>query len=96
VPWTEVRRGTEYEEADVEHNMDWANVLLDGQFIWADELAAMPDDPQERYAQGIAIMDDVLIAFDMLGWKVVAKDPEEIWARYPIMRQDDFAPDWCA
>jgi hypothetical protein len=31
-------------------------------------------DPAERYEQGHAIMDDVLIAFDMLGWKVVAKD----------------------
>jgi len=54
------------------------------------------DDPAERYAQGIAIMDDVLIAFDMLGWKVVTKDdPAETWDRYPILRDDDFRPDWC-
>jgi hypothetical protein len=51
------------------------------------------DDPAERYDQGVAIMDDVLIAFDMLGWKVVCKDDPE--RGYPILRGDDFAPGWC-
>jgi hypothetical protein len=97
VPWTEVRHGTEYENSDVEHNETWANAVLDGQFIWVEDLAATPDDWAERYEQGVAVMDDVLIAFDMLGWKVVTKDdPAKTWDRYPIMRGDDFAPDWCS
>jgi hypothetical protein len=94
VPWTAVRHGTEYEEGDVEHNENWANVLLDGCLdLWADVIAATSDDTAERYAQGVAVMDDVLIAFDMLGWKVVCKDDPQ--RSYPILRRNDFAPDWC-
>ena len=93
VPWTEVRYGTEYEEGDTIHNVDWANVLLDGILdFWKDIIANAPDDPAERYAQGVAVMDDVLIAFDQLGWKVVNKeDPQRL---YPMLRGDDFRPDW--
>ena len=73
VPWTEVRYGTEYEGADECHNADWAFTLLGYSCLdfWADVIADTSAD--ERYAQGEAIMDDVLIAFDMLGWKVCAK-----------------------
>jgi hypothetical protein len=95
VPWTEVRHGTEYEEGDEKHNVDWANVVLDGCLdLWAAVIADTSDDPAERYEQGVAIMDDVLIAFDMLGWKVVSKDDDPTH-RYPILRDDEFAPDWC-
>ena len=93
VPWTEVRHGTEYEESDVELNECWANLMLDGQFIWTEEMDAAPDDLAGRLDQGIAVMDDVLIALDMLGWKVVSKDDPT--ARYPMLREDDFRPDWC-
>jgi len=94
VPWTEVRYGTEYEESDEEHNMNWANALLDGCLdYWENVIADTSDDPAERYGQRVAIMDDVLIAFDMLGWKVVSKDDPT--HKYPILRGDDFCPDWC-
>jgi hypothetical protein len=94
VPWTEVRHGTEHEEADEWHNMDWATVITDGCLdFWEDVIAGTSDDPAERYEQGVAIMDDVLIAFDMLGWKLVCKDDPK--RCYPITRQDDFAPDLC-
>jgi hypothetical protein len=93
VPWTEVRHGTEYEEDDVDLNMCWATLMLDGQFIWTEEMDAAPDDPVWRWEQGVAVMDDVLIALDVLGWKVVAKDDPA--HGYPILRDDDFRPDWC-
>jgi hypothetical protein len=96
VPWTEVRHGTEYEKSDIEHNEKWAYDLLDGCLdVWENVIADTSDDPWERCEQGIAIMDDVLIAFDMLGWKLVSKDDPES-NRYPIMRSDNFAPDWCS
>jgi hypothetical protein len=94
VPWTEVRHGTEYEEGDIEWNEEWANNLTDGNLdLWQQIIAAASDDPRERYVQGIAVMDDVLIALDMLGWKVVSKDDPT--HHYPILRNDDFRPDWC-
>jgi hypothetical protein len=93
VPWTEVRHGTEYEAGDTDHNADWANVVLYGCLdLWADVIADASNDQWERYEQGVAIMDDVLIAFDMLGWKVVAQDDPE--QGYPILRDDDFRPAW--
>jgi hypothetical protein len=94
VPWAEVRHGTEYEEDDINHNNLLAHLLLDGDLgFWQCLINNAPDDPWERYEQGIAIMDDVLVAFDMFGWKVVCKnDPE---AHYPTSRSDDFAPVWC-
>jgi hypothetical protein len=94
VPWTEVRYGTEYEKRDNEWNQDWAEALTDGNLdLWQQIIAAASDDPGERLVQGIAVMDDVLIAYDMLGWKLVPKDDST--HRYPILRNDDFRPDWC-
>jgi hypothetical protein len=94
VPWTEVRHGTEYEDSDIDHNEAWADVVTDGCLdFWTDVIANTSDDPAERSEQGIAIMDDVLIALDMLGWKVVCKDDPK--CGYPILRDDDFRPDWC-
>ena len=95
VPWTEVRHGTEYEEDDDWYNMDWAYTALNGWTdLWPGAITDTSADPDERYAQGEAIMDDVLIAFDMLGWKVVAKDDPQ--RGFPIMgRRDEFVPDWC-
>jgi hypothetical protein len=89
VPWTEVRYETKYEADDECYNCDWAFTLLNDFDLWEDMLA----DPAERHAQGMALMDDVVIAFDMLGWKVVCKDDPE--RRFPITRNDGFAPDWC-
>jgi hypothetical protein len=94
VPWTEVRHGTEYEAGDEEYKREWANILLGGECLdlWAEVMADI--DPSERYAQGEAMIDDVLIALDMIGWKVVAKDQPE--CGFPITgRQDEFVPDWC-
>ena len=90
VPWAEVRYGTEHEESDREFNENYANGLIDGDFdIW--EWIIARTDADQRYEQGIAIMDDVLIAFDVLGWKLVSKDGPEL---YPMLRDDDFRPDW--
>ena len=94
VPWTEVRRGTEFEEADNEWNEDWADILLDGNLgLLQEVIDAAPDSDAGQYEQGVALMDDVLIAFDMLGWKVVCKNDDG--RGYPILRNDDFVPDWC-
>ena len=91
VPWTEVRHGTEYEESDKEHNEKWAYAMLDGDLgIWEAVIADTQTD--RRMEQGVALMDDVLIAFDMVGWKVVSKDDPT--HKYPIMRSDDFCPEW--
>jgi hypothetical protein len=84
-------RAADRSAVDIDYNIDWANALLDGSLdLWKWIIANAPDHEGERCAQGVAVMDDVLIAFDMLGWKVVNKeDPEQ---RYPSLRDDDFRP----
>jgi hypothetical protein len=93
VPWTEVRYGTEHEQSDIEFNTDWANDLLSGNLdLWKRIIANAPDHEGDRHAQGSAVTDDVAIALDMLGWKVVSQDDPK--RRWPICRDDDFRPAW--
>jgi hypothetical protein len=96
LPWRTVRRGTQHEASDVRHNNNVAEEVFCG--VRLDDVMAAAlsaDDWQDRAARFIEITDDLIVALDQLGWRLVPKDPSSE-DRWPMAAHHDLCPDWCA
>ncbi len=95
VPWRTVSGGTEHEASDLEHNEILALELFEGIGLDPVTAAALSTrNWQGRAARLVEITDDMMVAIDQLGWKVVPRDPLSPY-RWPMAAHHDLCPDWC-